>query len=614
MCGILGFTEDNLKYLKEGLSFISHRGPDDEGHFNSESFCMGMVRLSIVDISGGSQPQHTTDENLWIVFNGEIFNFLTIKEELESLGHQFYTNSDTEVIVHAYEEWGTDSFLKLRGQYAFAIYDISEKSLVIARDKLGISPLYYYYDGTNFGFSSEIKALFPFIRNFELREELLPVYLTFQYVPAPDTLLRNIYKVDAGCYVKVDLSTKSLTSVRYWNLDYTNSSKVNQTSAIAEIRDLIEESVKIRLMGEVPIGAYLSGGLDSSTVVAMMSRNMEKPVDTFSIGFEDPAPVNETKYARLVAEHFNTNHTEYTVESNSFDLLPQLVWHHDDLISDAAILPVFYLARLASQKGVKVIITGDGGDEVFGGYQRYNEVVHRYKYRKFFPSPVRSIFKLSSKLTPGKLSRILNYLGHANDKSSLYAPSVQLFYENEIQKMDFKDVKVLEQYLRPYFTTDDPFLHQMMKFDMRMQIPNAFNFKTDKMSMANSVESRVPLLDERLVSLLNRLPASWKMVGGDEKTLMKKSMKGIVPDVILNRKKQGFGTPVNYWISTGMNTISANLLESLDKRNIVSSTSIRKLINRRNMKSQSSKVWSLMLLELWYETFIEKDSLSIQKI
>lgn len=607
MCGICGFNFDNKSLLKEMCSLIIHRGPDDEGYYTDSEVSIGMRRLSIIDLNTGRQPQHNEDENIWIVFNGEIYNFQELAKQLEKIGHIFSTKSDTEVIIHAYEEWGEECVKKLRGQFAFCIYDSVKNLLFIARDHIGLKPLYYYFDGTRFIFSSAIKSIFLHGIERKVDKRAFSLYLSFKYVPFNSTLFKNIFKVPPASYLLFDLKSKSFRIKKYWTLDFVVKEHKSVDILAKELRNLIEESVKLRLISDVPLGAFLSGGIDSSSIVGVMSKLIEEPVKTFSIGFEEGAPVNETKVAKSVSDYYGTDHTEITVKSTCYEILPNLVWHLDDLISDAAIVPVHLMALDAKNK-ITVALTGDGADEVFAGYSIYYKD-KRFDLFKFLPNGLLNSMMKFYDFIPSYSMRIgLSYLNQSKTEEDQFFRAVLLTSDKEKSKIVPFQTENMIQLIKNTFLKDRNVITQFINWDLNYQLPSQYNMKSDKMTMAASLEARVPFLDREIVSWASTVPSDLKLKGNIEKYILRLAMKDILPPEILNRKKLGFGTPINLWLKTGLKEFSGELLERLQKRQqIIRPDYVKKLKRGRNNKFLAGRIWNLLMFELWYETFIEND-------
>jgi len=610
MCGICGFNNDDKALVKKMCDLIIHRGPDDEGYFTNSEVSIGMRRLSIIDLNTGHQPQHNENEEIWIVFNGEIYNFKELNHQLEKKGHKFYTKSDTETIIHAYEEWGEDCVKKLRGQFAFCIYDSIKHVLFIARDHMGLKPLYYYFDGLNFLFGSEIKCLFSHNIKRELDLNAFNLYLSLNYIPFNTTLFKGIYKLPASSYLIFDLKNRDLKIKKYWDIKFNISNTKPINVLIRELKDLIEDSVKFRLISDVPLGAFLSGGIDSSAIVAIMSKIMNEPVKTFSIGFEEGAPINETKYSRFVADYYNTNHTEIIVKSTCYDILPDLIWHLDDLISDPAIIPVHLMAKYAKEK-MTVALTGDGADEVFAGYSVYYRT-HKYPIFKYFPQRIYDFIMNFYNHIPSNFLRIaLAYQYQSKTEEDRFLRT--LFIVPDIEKrrvIPFKSEEI-KPLIQQTFSKNLDIINQYIQWDLKYQLPNQYNMKVDKMSMAASFEARVPFLDTNIINWAATIPSELKLNNNIEKYILRLAMKDILPPKILKRKKLGFGTPVNLWFNTGLKEISGEILERLEKRTyLINSDYVKKLRQKRFKRIVENRVWNLIIFELWYETFIEKQRIA----
>lgn len=611
MCGICGFNWDNKQKLREMLDLIKHRGPDDEGYYTDFHASIGVRRLSIIDLITGHQPQHNETEDIWIVFNGEIYNFKDLRADLEVKGHKFYTKSDTEVVIHSYEEWGEDCVTKLRGQFAFCIFDLKKKILFLARDHMGLKPLYYYYDGNRFIFCSEIKGILAHDIKRKLNERGFSLYLSLRYIPFNFTLFKNILKVPPASFLIFDLKSKRVTIKPYWDINFEINRNKPLSFLVNELKKLIEDSIKVRLVSDVPLGAFLSGGIDSSSVVGVMSKLMDDPVKTFSIGFEEGAPVNEFKYSRLVSEYYETDHTEIVVKSASLDeLLPKLIWHHDDLVSDAAFIPVYLMANYAKEK-MGVALTGDGADEVFAGYSVYYQA-DSLGFAKYVPKDVYNLLLKYYDFIPSqKLRMALTYANQSKNEEDKYLRGICILPFIELSRIiPFQAYNVPES-IKKTFLKDLDIINQFTRWDLKYQLPNQYNMKIDKMSMAASFEARTPFLDKEIVSWSVSIPSNLKLKENVEKYILRLAMKDILPNEILKRKKMGFGTPMNLWFKTGIKEISNQLLENLQKRKNVIRSKYVKLI-KKNLLNRlfESRAWNLIMFELWYETFIENDGLS----
>ena len=577
-----------------------------------------MRRLSIIDLKTGQQPIFDCSGNLAIVFNGEIYNYLELKIELERRGHRFKTNSDTETIVHAFEEFGADCLQKLRGMFAFAIYDFSRETLFIARDRVGKKPLFYSMtEKGNFVFGSELKCL---IEHGEISREIdlaaLDAYLTFGYVPEDFCIFKSVKKLAPGEFLI--FKNGEIKTEKYWDFSYEENSEIKTEAEYVEIlREKIKESVKIRLISEVPLGAFLSGGVDSSAVVGMMSQILETPVKTFSIGFNEDT-FNELKFARIAAKHFKTEHHEFIVTPDLVETVDELVWHFDEPFADPSALPTFMVSKLA-REFVTVILSGDGGDELFAGYTRYAIDQKRSNLEKL-PRFVRRRFlqKLSENLPHGAKGR--NYLYNASldaveryidsishfgnlKKRELYAPD---FYKN--LNGDFgKSAEIFKQIAGSVSSKNA--VDRLLYLDSKTYLPSDILTKVDRMTMANSLEARVPLLDHELIEFVQTIPANLKLKGAETKYIFKRSLDGIVPREILHREKQGFGMPINEWINSQLNDrIHSTLLENKTlERGYFDKNYIKILLDEHSKKRRdhSYSLWILWMLELWHRQFAD---------
>ena len=576
MCGICGFNFEDKSLLKKMCDLIVHRGPDDFGYFTDLNVSLGIRRLSIIDLKTGHQPQHNENEDVWVIFNGEIYNFKELKISLEKKGHEFYTDSDTEVIVHAYEEWGEACVKKLRGQFAFCIYDSLRKILFIGRDHLGIKPIYYFFDGKRFIFGSEIKTILCHDIKREVSRKALNLFFSLKYVPLNETLFKGVYKVPPASYLIFNLNTKEIQIKNYWNLVFQTNRGKTEEQLVRELKNLLEESIKIRLGSDVPLGVFLSGGIDSAAIVAIMSDLLEEPVRTFSISFEEEAQVNETIYSRFIADKFDTEHTEIIVKSSSYELLPKIIWHLDDLIADAAVIPIYLMAKHAKQK-MTVALTGDGADEIFAGYSGFYRR-QKFNFTKLIP---KNIFKFMIKFydyIPLQILRIgLSYLNQSKTLEDRYLRKIIHIPDEEKSKIFHYKTESIQKFIKEEYIKGLDLINQFTNWDLKFQLPNQFNMKIDKMTMAASLEARVPYLDHKIVEFASKIPSELKLKGNIEKFILRSAVKDKLPSAIVKRKKRGFNTPINYWLKTGLKSVSGDILDKLQKR--------KDLINSKYIKS-----------------------------
>ncbi len=579
MCGIAGFFGfEDKTLIKKMLDRIVYRGPDDSGIYIDKNICLGNRRLSIIDVAGGKQPIHNEDETIWTVYNGEIYNYLNLKKELEEAGHKFYTQSDTEVLVHAYEQWGKDFVKKLRGIFAFAIYDTKNKKLILGRDEAGVKPLYYTLLKNSIIFGSEIKCI---LEHKEVKKMInknaLDCYFTFNSVLGDETLFEGIKKLPPAHILVHD--GKKLKIERYWRYQL-ELEEISPSVAEKRILELIKDGIKSQLMSEVPLGAFLSGGIDSSTVVGIMSKMLDKPVKTFTVGFRQEN--DELEYAKIAAEEFGTDHHEIFVEdSDVIKILPTLAYHFDDLSADAAMVPTYLVSKFA-KKYVTVVLTGEGGDEIFAGYNRYKP----FSDLLFFvPKQIKmSIFKNAMTVFD------------KDSKDKLYS---EQFLDNtkNINNYSFLD----------YYFNNKNNLNSALLFGFEEILPNQLLAKVDKTTMANSIEARVPLLDKYLVEYSGRINSNMKMRFLNNKYIFKKAVSPIVPEIIRKRKKHGFVSPISKWFKEelgdyAIETLSQNgLIDNYVKKEYVED--LLKKVKSGGNRKEVNKIWALLMFKLWLDKY-----------
>jgi asparagine synthase (glutamine-hydrolysing) len=620
MCGICGIHGPHDEALLARMTdVIAHRGPDDAGIYRDGVVGLGIRRLSIIDLSGGHQPIANEDGTLWIVYNGEIYNFREIRESLEAKGHRFTTKSDTEVILHAFEEYGEACVHLFRGMFAFALWDAREGILRLCRDRLGIKPLYYAQAGGAFLFGSEIKSILehPAVVR-EVDPEALDLYLTFQYVPGPRTLFRGIRKLPPGHWLRWRAGSLSLS--RYWDLVIEDAEPgVIEAEAVAEFRDLLEQAVRLRLLSDVPLGALLSGGIDSSTVVALMSR-ASGVVKTFTVGFDVPGEPGEIAEARAVAAALRTDHHEVIVGPSHVQDLPRLIWHMDEPIADPAALPTYFVCRLAREL-VTVVLTGEGGDELLGGYPRYAWFRMAQRLGRWLPplsldGPVLGFLGAMAGSRGGRLRQILADLPPperhiawiANftdaDKTRLYAADFRA------QVVPGAAARLVEPFLADGAPGD--MIQRLMAVDVHTWLVDDILTKVDKMSMATSVEARVPLLDHRLVEFVATLPIALKVRNLGTKRLLRQAVTDLIPQRTVARRKRAFQVPVAAWLRQGLREFAADILLSRACRERgyfqpgVVGTLLEDHLDGRADHSQ--KLWNLLCLELWHRVFMDGEA------
>jgi asparagine synthase (glutamine-hydrolysing) len=609
ICGTIGFAERAV--LKAMCKVIRHRGPDDHGIYLNDKVGLGHQRLSIIDLAGGHQPMCNEDESIWIVYNGEIYNFMELRDTLMRKGHKFNTRCDTEVIIHAYEEYGYDFVAKLRGMFAFAIWDDNKKLLILVRDRLGIKPLYYTIVDHSLIFASEIKSILQYDR-VPIKVDLTAIYnyLNLRYITDGSTMFVGIRKILPGHMLIYE--KHKLKDIKYWDLSQAPVER-NRTERYytEKLLNLLKESVKLRLMSDVPLGAYLSGGVDSSSVVALMSLAQPTPVKTFSVGFGLGEGTDELEYAKFVADYFNTDHHEIIVKPDAIDVLPWIVWYLDEPVADPAIIPVYLMSHDA-KKHVTVVLTGEGGDELFAGYIYYQRLVAHERRRRLVPKKLTHHFvRLHTKLE----GRIPSYI--LEDKIDDFIRYTTVQWDDEkLYTADFVaniDQNILRKNIEPYFKTASNYIDQMLHCDIKTLLPDNYLIKIDRATMAYSIEARVPILDHKIVEFATTIPPRLKIRSQVGKYILRRAMKGIVPDKILARRKHGFGVQGIVWYHDALKTIAPNLLSksSIKRRRYFKFKFIEKLLNRLEhpMEQDAQRIWNLVTIELWHRIYIDQPNL-----
>jgi asparagine synthase (glutamine-hydrolysing) len=600
-----------------------HRGRDDEGIYvkpQSKPYVgLGHRRLKIIDLSeSGHQPMSNEDSSIWTVFNGEVYNFRELRKELEGRGHIFKSNTDTEVILHLYEEHGVNCVKYLRGMFAFAIWDEKTQLLLLARDRVGKKPLLYYYDDKNFCFASEFSSLLASsLVEKEINYDAIHYYLTFGYIPAPLTIYKNVFKLLPAH--RLILKDKKISSERYWQLDYSKKNNIPEEEAEEEILRLLREAVKIRLYSDVPLGAFLSGGIDSSTVVALMSQLSEKKVKTFSIGFEE-SDYDELRYARNIAERFDTEHHEFIVKPNALEILPLLVERYGEPYADSSCIPTYYVAQ-QTKRYVSVALNGDGGDELFAGYERYQAMLASEKIPRIVKGVIIAsiVSILPDSINPkNRLRRIKRFLNAAGfPLQQRYLRWVGIFdnsLKNSLYTEDFKKNMLAKEafsWLTPYLgePKDLNLIDRLLMADTHIYLPNDLLVKVDIASMANSLEVRSPFLDHKVMEFAARLPCEYKLKTGIKKYILKKAIKDLVPAENVHRRKMGFGLPIGRWFREELKGFvkDALLSESSLKRRYFKSEIVKRIVDDHTeaRKDYAFQLWALLMLELWHQRFID---------
>jgi asparagine synthase (glutamine-hydrolysing) len=626
MCGIAGFVEsaaaaptiagdERPALVRAMCGAIRHRGPDDEGVWIGEGAALGMRRLSIIDLATGHQPIHNEDRTVWIVFNGEVYNFGALRRDLEARGHRFYTATDTEAIVHAYEEWGASAIGRLRGMFGLAIWDVKQARLLLARDRVGIKPLHYAEAGGRLYFGSEIKSILcaPDVSR-ELDPAALDHYLSFLYTPRATSIFRGVKKLPPGHLLIWQNGRTRLE--RYWQIASDEPFSGSEQDAAARLREVLADAVRSHLVSDVPLGAFLSGGVDSSVVVGLMAEGGGAPVKTFSIGFDEPA-FDELEHARRVANHFGTDHHELVVRPDALAILDRLIAHFDEPFADPSVIPTWYVSEMA-RRHVTVVLSGDGGDELFGGYDRYLPHPRVAAFDRFGPKALRRVAALAADRLPHGV-RGKNFLRHVGrDQRGRYLDAIRLFSVDE--KPDLLSADVRRQLQGPDPETllarhfdrfaGLPWASQMMRFDAETYLPEDVLTKVDRMSMAHSIESRVPLLDNEVIAFAGTLPAAFKIKDGRRKHILKEVAASLLPPGMVDRPKQGFGVPLGVWFRGGdLRELFADTLLSPRalQRGYFQPAFVRLLVNEHlsGKRDHTFRLWQLVVFERWYQQYAD---------
>jgi asparagine synthase (glutamine-hydrolysing) len=628
MCGICGIVYQDpqrpvdIHILQDMSQRIAHRGPDDEGFYVHRNIGLAVKRLSIIDIAGGHQPMVNEDESVVLVFNGEIYNHLIIRKDLEARGHVFKTRCDTEVLVHLYEEYGRHMVDHLNGMFAFAVYDQKQGRLLMARDRLGIKPLYYIETDDLFLFGSEIKSL---LELQELRPELdveaLHHFLTFRFTPAPMTLFKGVKKMPPGCFMEYVPGGRSQPPRPYWDLTFDRTeSEFSSATPTEALRDLLQDAVKIRLMSEVPLGAMLSGGVDSSVIVSRMAKASEQTISTFTIAYEEEGPHNEGVFARMTAQAFQTDHHEILVRLDDFvENLQRMVYFMDEPLADPAAIPIYDLCRFSKQY-VTVLLSGVGGDELFGGYDVYREAIYSaylaYIPRCVWNMMVLPLYGLMPDGTVGKnFVRRVNqpiedvFLGSSVIYGGFSEWEKATLYNDDFarEQSAFNSHNVVRETLKG--ASQASRLHKMIYMDTKHWLADSHLIMMDKMSMANSIELRAPLLDHRVVELAATLPESSKVNLLRSKIIFKDAFKPEIPKAIITRPKRGFSTPINLWLKNSESELSEILLNQGGiAREIFKKEAIENLLeaHKQGRADFSAFLFTLLVLNVWLATFLER--------
>jgi asparagine synthase (glutamine-hydrolysing) len=620
MCGITGI----IKYsgiiekseVKTMCDRLSLRGPDAEGFFINKNIGLGHRRLSIIDLETGDQPMFSADKSVVVVFNGEIYNFRELRNELEAKGYTFATTSDTEVLINGYLAFGLETILnRLEGMFAFALYDTKLEKLFVARDKFGEKPLYYSNNEESFTFASELKAFNPKLNTHEIDIKALNYFLTLTYIPAPYTIYKDIHKLKAGCYLTID-NQGVLSTNMYFELS-SQISRLQPISNFVDAKKRVEEtvtkSISSRMVSDVPLGAFLSGGIDSSIVAVIMSKLSEKPINTFTIGFHEKA-YDESKRAELIAKHINSNHTVHFLDyKDVVNMVDEIILHYDEPFGDSSALPSYYVAKLAREK-VKVVLTGDCADELFGGYEKY---LGRYYADKFKKLPAllqtlvkKAVFNLPhNRLTNVILRKVKKVISNAEMSDfDLHYNLMSLGYNDKersglLNSMWYAEIKhEIEKIYNSY--PGKTSLEKSQHADIKIVLEGDMFVKTDRVCMKNSLESRAPFIDSNIIDTVFRIPSDFKIKGRNKKYILKETFRHLLPAETLSYRKKGFGVPVDYWFKNELKGELEALIdrELIEKQGIFNYSNVKRLFDEHQSgkENHKSKLWNLYVFQKWY--------------
>jgi asparagine synthase (glutamine-hydrolysing) len=624
MCGICGifeyqrYTDLPGDLVHRMNQTMVHRGPDDGGVFVGPGIGLGHRRLSIIDLAGGHQPMSNEDGTIWVLLNGEIYNYPELRAELLQRGHKFTTKSDTEAIVHLYEDNGEDCFAKLRGMFSIAIWDSKNRKVILARDRVGKKPLFYAADGTRILFGSELKALLAGgTLSREMDEQALSDYFSFGYIPAPKTIYRSVRKVMPGHYLVV--SASGVRETRYWDLSFNHVETRSEAEWGERLRHELCEATRVRLMSDVPLGAFLSGGIDSSAVVAMMSHLMKRAVTTCSIGFNEEK-YNEAEYALQVSKLFSTDHHVETVEPNAVEIVDKLAWHFDEPFADSSAVPTYYVSKIARQH-VTVALGGDGGDESFAGYRRYKLDYYENQLRNRVPAGVRrSVFGPLGRWYPPLAWAPRVFRAKATFQSLSRSPlegyfnSISYFRPEDKERLftsdfrtrigNYESIDVLREYYDRADTED--LLSKIQYVDIKTYLTDDILTKVDRASMAVSLEVRAPMLDHKFLELAASMPSNLKLRNGTGKYILKKALEPTLPSQILYRQKQGFAIPLGDWFKHELKEMAHHVILETDD-GILDRRFLGTIWDQhqKGYYDRSALLWATLMFRKWQATFCE---------
>lgn len=632
MCGIAGYIDFNKTtndaVLKKMTDIIQHRGPDGDGHWGTNmeyaQVGLGHRRLSIIDLSNAaSQPMQF--ESLQLIFNGEIYNYAEIKEELLKLGHHFRSHSDSEVILHAYKQWGADCLQRFIGMFLFVIYDENDRQLFIARDRAGVKPLHWYFHDGLFMLGSELKSFHqhPGFKK-ELNEDALGAYFQYGYVPTPHSIFRHCHKLRPGHFLTVDLSSRDIKEVKYWEvLDHYNKPKldISLPDAINETEKILEKAFQYRMVADVPVGVFLSGGYDSTCVTALLQKNSSNKINTFTIGVHDKG-LNEAEFAKATAERLGTNHTEYYCTTReALEIVPELPFYYDEPFADSSAIPTTLVSRMA-RKQVTVALSADAGDEIFAGYNKYDYIARVKKKIDRIPAPLRRTMAALMRKIPAhtipyfsnktlfttRYKKMTHLLSDSSSKELLHNMS-SLFFDEELKALLLRDPVTLASYfdedLNPAYRDD---LSYMMAIDFKTYMLDDILQKVDRATMSASLEGREPFLDQHIIEFAARLPSSYKLHNGVKKYILREIVHRYVPKEMMERPKMGFGIPIADWLKNELRPFVEEATDEsfIEKQGLFNKQEVTKLKKEfMNGKEQlHTKIWYLLMFQLWYKKWM----------
>jgi asparagine synthase (glutamine-hydrolysing) len=616
MCGFIGcvhehaqqFRDDEKQIFKNMNDVITHRGPDDDGFYLDEHIQFGFRRLSIIDIESGHQPLTYENERYWIIFNGEIYNYLELREDLVKAGLTFATHSDTEVIIALYSHYKEKAVEKLRGMFAFLIWDKEEQTLYGARDPFGIKPLFFYDDGERTFFASEKKSILLAMKNTELNKEALQHYLTYQFVPEPFSMTEGIQKLEPGHYFTKKIGSRGLDIKRYWRASFHPVQKP-ESEFIKEIKDVLIDSVKMHMRSDVPVGSFLSGGIDSS-IIASIAKEFHPAIKTFSVGFEHNG-FSEIDVAKETAEKLGVENISYVITPEEYmNEIPKIMWHMDDPLADPACVPLYFVAREA-RKHVTVVLSGEGADELFGGYNIYREPQSLEVFNKI-PRVGKAVLKgIANCLPEGTRGKSFIERG-VTPMEQRYIGNAKMFTESEKRQLlkGYKEGLNYTDITKPLYdesTGYDP-VDRMQFIDIHTWMRGDILLKADKMTMAHSLELRVPFLDKVVFDTASKIPTSLKTANGTTKYILRKAAEGIVPDHVLSRKKLGFPVPIRHWLKAEMNEWAKQIIRESNTDHLINKTYLLNLLEDhcQNKADNSRKIWTVLMFMVWHQVYVEK--------